>query len=237
MEIKYYTVDNYRGYLNYPEELNNNFISIDRAKNAIKEFYKFEPSLSINSDSLNYLYQYEKVVEKTPIYKVYKSGPRKGGIVEKQGQKVVLKFSEHSYNKQINIYSGHNYTKSEFLAPSPYYLENVSKLGYYELKYDSLPIEEIEKEIKYKAQVFIRFITAKKIVVPEIKEVGKPYQAPSERIEIIKESEFFPLYECPRNMDSFCYGICNNMDNWYKTSLVYVEHTVSIEENKINILE
>lgn len=232
MKIKYYTVYDSGEYNQYPEELSKNFISIDRAKQEVRNHFKFNPGLSITR--FGDLYQYTPVTTKRPVYKFYKSGPKKGQIMEKNGEKIIVDHWDDVVHSKVNDYSGYEVTEYDFKNGEYYHLKY--KKGFFKLKYEILPAEETIFSIKYKAQVFIQFIEAKITYTPEIKEIGKPYQVAGKKIEVTKESEFFPLYQC-KKYDYLQYGINNNMDNWARTDLVFIEHEVSIEENNIEIIE
>ena len=203
------------------------FLSKDKVKQIIKDNYKFEPYLSISR--FGDLFQYKEVIEKVPVYAEYKLGKNKGQFILKNGEKVVSYYTEHKYGVKINDYSQFNQNYNDFE-------KNSGAKGYYELKYDNHSVSELENSIKYSCQVFIRFIDVKVNFTSEIKEIGKPYVPASKSIEKIKESEWFPLYQC-KKYDSLSYGINNNMDNWARTELVFVHDEIFVEENKIEIID
>lgn len=234
MKIKYYKLEDYRGYNQYPESMSRNFISVERAKTEIKNVYKFEPYLSISSNNFAYLCRYKKVEQKTPVYKLYRTGRNKGGIIEKKGQKVIDYYRDDSFMEKCDDYTDCEFSESEF-NQKPAFYEHAKK-GFYRLKYDILPIVEKEYSIIYSAKIYIQFVRAKTTVIPEIKSPGVPYQPPSEKIEILEESEFFPLYKC-KKYDKIVYGIFNNMDNFSKTEEVILYSEININENEIEIIE
>lgn len=234
MRIKYYKIEDYRGYNQYPESMSRNFISVERAKTEIKSVYKFEPYLSIGSNSFNSLYRFKKVELKTPIYKLYRAGKNKGAIIEKDGQKVIDYYRDDSFFEKTDDYTDCGFSESEFNRKVSYMDEQ--KNGFYRLKYEILPVVEQEYSIIYSAKVYIQFIRAKKTITPEIKKPGVPYQAESEKIEILEESEFFPLYKC-KKYDKIVYGICDNMDNYSKTLEVILYDEIRIDGNEIEIIE
>ena len=203
------------------------FASKDKVKQIIKDNYKFEPYLSISR--FGDLFQYKEVIEKTPVYMTYKSGKNKGQFIIRSGEKVIHYYNEHKYGVKINDYSEFNQNYNVFE-------KNSGAKGYYELKYDKHIYTALENSIKYSCQVFIRFVECKRTYIREVKEIGKPYVPASQSIEKIKESEWFPLYQC-KKYDSLSYGINNNMDNWARTELVFIHDEIFVEENKIEITE
>lgn len=228
MIITYYSIASYRyNYTRLEEFSEKKFASKDKVKQIIKDNYEFEPYLSIGR--FGDLFQYKDVVEKTPVYSEYKSGKNKGQFILKNGEKVVSYFNEHKYGVKINDYSEFNQNYNDFE-------KNSGAKGYYELKYDNHTITEKEDSIQYSCQVFIRFIECKRTYISEVKEIGKPYVPASKSVEKIKESEWFPLYQC-KKYDSLSYGINNNMDNWSRTELVFVHDEIFVEETKIEIIE
>lgn len=229
MNIIYYTISDYRynhlpGLYDFKEK---KFTSKDKAKQIIRDNYKFEPYLSISK--FGDLFQFEQVVEKVPIYKTYKTGKNKDQFILKNGEKIIHYYDEHKYGVKINDYSHCARNFSEFER-------NLNTRSYYELKYDNHTITEKKDSIQYSCQVFIRFVEVKVNFISEVKEAGKPYVPASKTIEKIKESEWFPLYQC-KKYDYLSYGINNNMDNWSRTELVFIHDEVFVEENKIEILE
>lgn len=228
MIITYYSIASYRyNYTRLEEFSEKKFASKDKVKQIIKDNYEFEPYLSIGR--FGDLFQYKDVVEKVPVYAEYKSGKNKGQFILKNGEKVVDYYNEHKYGVKINDYSEFNQNYNDFE-------KNSGAKGYYELKYGNHTITENEDSIQYSCQVFIRFVECKRTYINEVKEIGKPYVPASKTIEKIKESEWFPLYQC-KKYDSLSYGINNNMDNWARTELVFIHDEIFIEENKIEIIE
>jgi hypothetical protein len=235
MKIIYYTIPDYHC-IYLPKELNVNFVSKELALAAIQKYYQFNPSPSCKFES-NYLKTYKPIVEKIPIYKVYKSGPKRGGIVQKDGKDVIIDYNEHSYSIVDQDFSSFNIKKHSFLDRSPYlYDEKYS--GYYELKTDNFITEIKESSVNYKCQAFVRFVEAIIENTPEVKEVGKPYQAPKKELKIIKESEWFPVYKCSKySKNDYICGIDNNMDNWARTELLFIESEIFVREEELEMVE
>jgi hypothetical protein len=229
MIITYYTIADFR-YKDLPglyDFRDKNFASKEKVKEVIKNNYKFEPYLCINR--FGDLFQYKEVIEKVPVYSEYKSGKNKGQFILKNGEKIVSYYNEHKYGVKTNDYSEFNQNYNDFE-------KNSGAKGYYELKYDNHSVTENENSIKYSCQVFIRFIECKRNYVSEVKEPSKPYVPANKTIEKIKESEWFPLYQC-KKYDSLSCGINNDMDNWSRTELVFIHYEVFVEENKIEIID
>jgi hypothetical protein len=229
MIITYYTIADFRykdlrGLYDFGDK---KFASKEKVKEIIKNNYKFEPYLCLSR--FGDLFQYKEVIEKVPVYSEYKSGKNKGQFILKNGEKVVSYYNEYKYGVKINDYSEFNQNYNDFE-------KNSGAKGYYELKYDHYSVIENEESIEYSCQVFIRFVECKRNYVREVKEAGKSYVPASITVEKIKESEWFPLYKC-KKYDSVVYGINNNMDNYSRTELVFVSSEVSVEENKIEIID
>jgi hypothetical protein len=165
------------------------------------------------------------------------SGPKRGGIVQKDGKDVIIDYNEHSYSIVDQDFSSFNIKKHSFLDRSPYlYDEKYS--GYYELKTDNFITEIKESSVNYKCQAFVRFVEAIIENTPEVKEVGKPYQAPKKELKIIKESEWFPVYKCSKySKNDYICGIDNNMDNWARTELLFIESEIFVREEELEMVE
>ncbi len=220
MKITYYTIGDYRGYLSFkkdPSELC--FASPDLCAKFIAKNYIFEPHLP----NLTNLEIYGKVPRENISYKLNKDGTVK---LDKKGQKMI----QDTWIDEVNVlkasYVNYNINKYSF--------ENGGGKsdGYHEFKYDIMPPEILTDKVIFRANPFVKFVTAKLIVTPEIKRVGEPYSPSTKRVVVEKESDWFPIFVC---QDQF--GINNNMDNWFKTKPYVCQGEIYINKEEIEILE
>lgn len=107
--------------------------------------------------------------------------------------------------------------------------------GYYELFLGETQHAVKDNSIEFFAELFILFVEAEKIYIPEVKVAGQPYQPAKKEIKTIREIGPFPLYKCKKYGNDYIYGVESNMDNWYKTSRATAQDYLYINHDTLEI--
>lgn len=128
------------------------------------------------------------------------------------------------------VYQNYNCTLYKF---SENYSGNYS--GYYELSIGETQHTINDNVIEFFADIFIKFIEAEKIYIPEVKVTGQPYQPAKKEIKTIREIGPLPLYKCNKYGHNYIYGVEDNMDNWFKTSKATVQDNIYINHDTLDI--
>ena len=89
--------------------------------------------------------------------------------------------------------------------------------------------------IEFFAELFILFVKAKRLYIPEVKVAGQPYQPAKNEIQKIQEIGPFPLFKCKKYGSEYIYGLDSNMDNWYKTSRATIQENIYVSHNRLEI--
>jgi hypothetical protein len=89
--------------------------------------------------------------------------------------------------------------------------------------------------IEFFAELFILFVEAKRLYLPEVKVAGQPYQPAKNEIQKIQEIGPFPLFKCKKYGSEYIYGLDSSMDNWYKTSRATIQENLYVSHNRLEI--
>lgn len=111
--------------------------------------------------------------------------------------------------------------------------------GYYQLSLGEIKMTVNEKDsyIKWESPVFVQFFKCRVIQMPEIREIGKPYQPATYKEEIYEQSDVVPLLSYCGYSPAESYFSLEDNHQWKKfthhiahSCLYVVKETLEIED-------
>lgn len=228
--ITYYTIGSYRESLDNSAELN--FVSRELAnEHILKELVpkNLTPNIELNDFTIT---KKEKVwVDHS--YPVYYKDETKGirKYIEERVQ-------EDKYTETHNF---KGYVSSEYKWREKVNGWGEKPVGYYLFKTGDLTSEITEHGVSFKAPVSVQFVKAELIVMPEIKEDGKPYQARKEEVKQEIVSDWLPVYvihgKGQYDETKYCIDPEWTDGSWWKRAEPYfAEIEYIVNENQIEIV-